>query len=126
MWFCFFDLETSLAAEFWILCSFVKSLSGTPYRRLLQLSKRDVTNAWTRISVVALFRNERILPIRLSAREALRQMMLMCSRIVKCLSMTMPKSRTEVDGLTWALYKYKIIIIVLDTVFVVSALFRAF
>ena len=27
MWFCFFDLETSLAAEFWILCSFVKSLS---------------------------------------------------------------------------------------------------
>ena len=23
MWFCFFDLETSAAAEFWILCSFV-------------------------------------------------------------------------------------------------------
>ena len=45
-----------------------KSLSGTPYRRLLQLSKRDVTNAWTRISVVTLFRNERIWPIRLKCQ----------------------------------------------------------
>ena len=47
-------LVISLAAEFWMYCILLKSVSGIPYSRPLIVSKWQVINAWTSFSVVPL------------------------------------------------------------------------
>ena len=52
----FFVSVTSLAAMFWMHWSFAIWASGSPNKRLLQLSMRDVMKAWTSFSVTFLSR----------------------------------------------------------------------
>ena len=52
----FFVSVTSLAAMFWMRWNFAIWASGSPNKRLLQLSMRDVMKAWTSFSVMFLSR----------------------------------------------------------------------
>ena len=93
---CSFILEsvTTLAAVFCIRWRRSIWCKGRPNSRLLQLSRRELTNAWTRRSVVARSRCFLIFPMLRRANEALLQILLMWDLRFMCLSKKAPKENT--------------------------------
>ena len=93
---CSFILEsvTTLAAVFCIGWRHSIWYKGRPNSKLLQLSRRELTNAWTRRSVVARSRCFLIFPMLRRANEALLQILLMWDLRFMCLSKKAPKSFT--------------------------------
>ena len=90
--------ETRRAAVFRMLWSFEVIFVERPKRRELQLSKRDVTNAWIRRWAVFWSRNLRILLIFLKATKADLHILSTFWDMQRDESMTAPRLRTIFEG----------------------------
>ena len=93
---CSFILEsvTTLAAVFCIRWRCSIWYKGRPNSKLLQLSRRELTNAWTRRSVVPQSRCFLMFPMLRRANEAMLQILLMWDLRFMCLSKKTAKSFT--------------------------------
>ena len=88
--------KMSRAAFFWIFCMRAICSSATPANVALQLSNLDVIIDATSVSMELLERNGRIEAILLSARNVVRQRLLMCCFIDSVWSRCTPRYVTVV------------------------------